>query len=41
VIFIDKFNVSGIEMVVLDEAVQEIASWSAVYWRGCVSEGPS
>jgi hypothetical protein len=41
VIFIDKFNVSGIEMMILDQPEQEIAAWLAIYWRGCVSEGPS
>jgi len=40
VIFIDKLNVSGIEMMILDQPEQEIAAW-AIYWRGCVSEGPS
>jgi hypothetical protein len=28
VIFIDKFNISGIEMMILEQPVQEIASWT-------------
>jgi hypothetical protein len=36
VIFIDKFNVSGIEMMISDWRVQEIASWAGnllAKWR--------
>jgi hypothetical protein len=30
VIFIDKFNISGIEMMILNKPVQEMVSWAGI-----------
>jgi hypothetical protein len=42
VIFIDKFNVSGIEIMTLEGLSQEIASWAgSLAWGDRGSEGTS
>ena len=39
-IFIDKLNVSGIEIMILDWPLQKIPNGAAIYWRNAsVEEG--